>query len=143
MTLPLRVMLHSAASGPYNALAGMSDNHSVTELYAGGFGSKGTLSRDEWEQPVPDWAFETLWPNTEGRRIEKIRYAMPYSGLMLEVDEFLGALRELVILECEFSTLEQASSFVLPSWAEPAIEVTDEKAYKNKSLALNGIPPYF
>src|SRR6202035_3103667 len=50
---------------------------------------EGTLSREEWEQSVPAWVFETVWPNTAGRRIEKIRYAVLYKGLTLEVDEYL------------------------------------------------------
>ena len=49
--------------------------------------AEGGLERDEWDTPMPAWAFILLWPKTEGRRIEKTRYAVPHDALTLEVDE--------------------------------------------------------
>jgi len=100
----------------------------------------GDLSRDEWETEIPIWAFQTLWPATEGRRIEKRRYTI-YSGedCKLEIDEYDGALRGLVIMEVEFPSEAAALWFILPVWADVITEVTADERYKNKSLAVSGL----
>lgn len=101
----------------------------------------GDLTRDEWEQEIPLWVFDTLWPATEGKRIEKHRYTI-YSGddYKLEIDEYDGALKELVTLECEFPSEEAAYAFYPPVWVGQAVDVTRDKRYKNKALAVNGLP---
>lgn len=100
----------------------------------------GTLSRDEWEQEIPQWVFKTLWPQTEGLRIEKTRYSIPYlHGWTLEVDEYHGALAGLLTLEVEFSSEEEAAKSRLPIWTDGR-DVTADKRYKNKALAVNGLP---
>jgi adenylate cyclase len=101
---------------------------------------EGALSREEWETPIPAWVFETIWPKTEGRRVEKIRYSVPYSGSTLEFDEYFGKLQGLITLEVEFPDIEAASRFSPPEWAAITADVTAEPAYKNKSLAVFGIP---
>ncbi len=99
----------------------------------------GTLSREEWEAEVPAWVFDQLWPATDGRRIEKTRYPIQHEGMTLELDEYHGSLKGLVILECEFLSLEASQAFELPEWASDAVDVTAEKAYKNKNLAVQGM----
>ena len=96
----------------------------------------GTLSREEWEQDVPPWVFNTLWPATEGRRVEKTRYEVEYEGLTLEVDKYHGHLAGLVTFECEFPDEASAHRFQLPVWAVEAVDVTTDKRYKNKALAV-------
>lgn len=100
----------------------------------------GNISRDEWEVEIPEWIFKTLWPKTQGRRMEKTRYSIPHHELTIEVDEYHGDLTELVTLECEFPREEAAHNFVLPAWAASAVEVTNDNAYKNKNLAVHGLP---
>jgi len=100
----------------------------------------GTLSREEWEVVIPAWVFATLWSKTDGRQISKTRYAIDYQGLTLEIDEYYGALQGLYTLECEFASEDAANAFVLPNWANEATDVTSNKAYKNKALAVNGRP---
>ena len=100
--------------------------------------SDGSLSRDEWESEIPAWVFETLWPQTEGRQVEKIRYAISYGTLTLEVDKYFGQLEGLLTLECELPA--ETAAFELPEWADGAPEVTNDKRYKNKSLATEGLP---
>lgn len=100
----------------------------------------GTLSREEWEVEIPAWVFATLWPKTEGRQITKTRFTIEYQGLTLEIDEYYGALEGLYTLECEFLTEAAAEAFVLPDWAADAEDVTTDKAYKNKNLAIHGRP---
>jgi CYTH domain-containing protein len=101
---------------------------------------EGSLSREEWETQIPAWVFETIWPKTQGRRVEKIRYSVPYSGLTLELDEYFGRLQGLMTLEIEFSDVETASKFSPPEWVAITADVTADTAYKNKSLAVFGLP---
>jgi adenylate cyclase len=102
--------------------------------------SEGTLSREEWETEIPAWVFDLLWPRTEGRRVEKLRYSIRYQRLTFEVDEYLGRLKGLVTLECELAEDEAAMNLILPSWTVQAVDVTEDKRYKNKALATDGLP---
>ena len=102
--------------------------------------SGGGLTRDEWESELPSWVFDALWSATEGRRIEKTRYSVPHGMFTLEIDIYHASLSGLVTLECEFTTEDTASTFQLPPWAIDAVDVTVDSAYKNKNLALHGLP---
>ena len=88
--------------------------------------------------------FEALWPCTLGYRIEKTRYELPLPGpgeRVLELDVFHGALAPLCILEVEFSTVAESQAFVPPAFA--GAEVTEREAYRNRSLATDGLPVDF
>jgi len=100
---------------------------------------EGTISRPEWDKRIPRWVFEALWPYTEGRRIEKTRYSIPFGDMTLEVDEYKRELQGLLILECEFPDEQTSQHFSLPTWAKDAIEVTHDRTYKNKYLAEHGL----
>ena len=102
--------------------------------------SDGTLSRDEWEQEIPAWVFDQLWPNCQGRVIDKIRYSVPHGKLTLEIDSYFGQLSELTTLEVEFADEAQAEKFDVAAIAPDAVDVTADKRYKNKALAVNGLP---
>jgi len=103
----------------------------------------GTISREESEIEIPAHVFEALWPHTEGARVEKTRYSVHHEGLLVEVDEYGGHLAGLVTLECEFQPEQDPASLRLQEWARDAVEVTEDKAYKNKSLATHGLPADF
>jgi adenylate cyclase len=97
------------------------------------------LARGEAEVALSDEQFDSLWPLTEGRRIEKTRYELPLDrGLVAEVDVYAGALAGLVVVEVEFGGEAEAAAFDAPAWFGP--EVTDDDAYKNRSLAVDGRP---
>jgi adenylate cyclase len=102
--------------------------------------SGGGLARVEEEFPVDDAAFERLWPLTEGRRIEKVRYLVPAEapGLVIEVDVYDGALAGLVVAEVEFAGEADAEAFVPPAWL--GREVTGDARFKNQRLAVDGRP---
>ncbi len=100
----------------------------------------GSISREEWEVEAPNWVFHQLWPATLGRRVAKTRYRIQHGPLLLEVDVYHENLAGLVILECEFRSEAAAGEFLLPGWAASAREVTADPAYKNKALALRGLP---
>ena len=102
--------------------------------------SDGSLSREEWETEIPRWVFDIIWPKTEGQRIEKYRYSRKApDGLIWEFDEYIGSLKGLIVLEIEFPDEASANNFVLLKGIRGE-DVTSDKRYKNKNLALNGIP---
>ncbi len=98
--------------------------------------SEGGLSREEYEIPIDVTQFETLWPATAGRRIEKTRYSgqLP-DGQIFELDVFTGHLSPLILVEVEFPSEDAAKAFIPPPWFGQ--EVTEDRRYKNKALAFS------
>jgi adenylate cyclase len=99
----------------------------------------GGLARVEEELRLSREQFESLWPLTEGRRIEKTRRRMRIAGAEAEVDEYGGDLAGLVVVEVEFGDADGARAFQPPPWF--GRELTGEPAYANRSLACDGLPP--
>lgn len=97
--------------------------------------------REEAEEEVSSEVFEILWPATVGKRIEKTRYELVGpDGYVWEVDEYHGSLTGLFTAEVELPP-ETAEAVVLPAVKNVLItDVTDDKRYKNKKLAVNGLP---
>ncbi len=102
--------------------------------------SEGTIQRVQWENKIPKGPFEFLWTHTPDVRVMKDRYYISHGPLELELDVYKGPLTGLITLECEFRSREEADKFILPEWAAEAVEVTDDPAFKNKNLALYGLP---
>ncbi|MBT8154356.1 CYTH domain-containing protein [Epibacterium ulvae] len=99
---------------------------------------EGTV-RTEREAAITQAQFDVFWPETDGRRVEKIRWSAQLpGGLIYELDIFEGALDGLVLVEVEFDTLAAAQAFEPPRWF--GTDVTDDKRYKNKNMAVNGLP---
>lgn len=97
------------------------------------------ISRQETEVELPAEVFEELWPQTEGRRVEKVRHLVDIGdGLSAEVDVYSGELEGLVTAEVEFESGEAADAFVAPDWM--GREVTGDGRYANQTLATAGIP---
>ncbi|WP_108858815.1 CYTH domain-containing protein [Ruegeria sp. Alg231-54] len=99
----------------------------------------GSLVRVEREAKITAEQFETFWPETEARRVEKERYTgkMP-DGRVFELDIFLGNLAPLRLVEVEFDTEAEAQAYTPPDWF--GTDVTADKRYKNKMMAINGVP---
>ncbi|MDO8551653.1 MAG: class IV adenylate cyclase [bacterium] len=95
--------------------------------------------RDEIEIKIPKKQFNLLWPATENRRLEKVRYFVPFGGQTIELDMYRGPLEGLVVAEVEFDSPEESAAFVGPQWF--GRDITEEEIYKNKRLALHGLPP--
>lgn len=92
------------------------------------------MVRTEREIKIDGAQFSVLWPCTMGRKIEKERWTGTLSGDQLfELDIFKGPLAPLMLVEVEFTSIEQADGFEPPAWF--GREVTLDKRYKNKSLA--------
>jgi adenylate cyclase len=96
----------------------------------------GGLSRKEWEVEIPEWVFEVVRARCAAG-LDKTRYTVREGEHEVLVDEYEGHLSGLVVLEVEFASEERAAAFVLPAWAKEAVEVTHDKRYKNRALAVS------
>lgn len=96
------------------------------------------LSRTEIEIELSQDQFDRMWPHTDGRRVSKTRYSMPLGHHIVELDRFEGNLAGLVLVEVEFASEDSSRQFRPPDWF--GLEVTEDKRYKNKHLAVFGIP---
>lgn len=98
-------------------------------------------TRDEFEIPLTENQFKELWSATEGRRVWKTRYFIPLNSYTAELDIYKKRLEPLKTVEVEFGTKQESQDFSPPEWFGP--EVTEEGTFKNKQLALNGLPKAF
>ncbi len=96
------------------------------------------VQRTEVEVELSRAQFDTLWPLTAGRRVEKVRYEMVEGVWTIELDVYCGRLKGLVVAEVEFETVAESSRFVPPPWF--GRDVTDDDRYKNATLAYKGTP---
>ena len=96
---------------------------------------KGFLEREEYNLPLNEDSYNHLIKKTDGRIISKKRYLIPYEKYTIELDIFEGELAPLVIAEVEFESVEEANSFIPPSWFGE--DVTGDKNYTNAHLALS------
>lgn len=100
--------------------------------------SGGGKSRTELEVEITEEQFNALWGTTAGKRLEKTRYKIPHEAGLIELDVYKGDLTGLVTAEMEFKSEDDSKKFVVPQWL--GREATEDKRYKNQSLALHGIP---
>jgi adenylate cyclase len=119
-----------------------------TEVRVRGRDGKNTLtikggrgrSRAEEELEIDAERLAALWELADGRCLEKTRYEVAAtSGLTIELDVYEGSLAGLIVAEVEFPSEKAADEFVPPLWFGE--EVTDDDAYKNRRLAVDGRPP--
>jgi len=99
---------------------------------------KGHLAREEFELLLTKEDYDRLLLKTEGAPVIKKRYLVPVEKYTAEVDIYEGELEGLMTTEVEFPSLEEAENFVAPDWFGK--DVSEEKAYKNTSLSLYGMP---
>ncbi|MFY2826301.1 CYTH domain-containing protein [Ruegeria sp. MALMAid1280] len=99
----------------------------------------GALVRVEREAEISAEQFDTFWPETDGRRVEKERFTgqLP-DGRVFELDVFQGDLAPLRLVEIEFQTEAEAEAYTPPEWF--GADVTADKRYKNKMMATKGKP---
>lgn len=96
-------------------------------------------SRGETEVELDVATFEELWPDTEGRRIMKVRHKTGLDGgLVAELDLYSGDLEGLATVEVEFASDAEAGSFDVPAWF--GRELTGDQAWANQALAAHGRP---
>jgi adenylate cyclase len=88
-------------------------------------------TRAEYEYAIPLADAERMLDALcERPLIEKRRYRIEHSGLVFEVDEFLGENAGLVVAEVELEREDQALD--LPAWV--GREVTGDPRYFNSNL---------
>lgn len=95
-------------------------------------------SRTETEVELTEKQFEILKGASTGIGVQKTRYNIPYGTETIELDIYLNILKGLITAEVEFESEDASNKFVIPEWF--GREVTDDKKYKNQSLALHGMP---
>ncbi len=93
-------------------------------------------SRHEYEYDIPLDEAGEMQAFALGTPIDKLRHIVVEDGRNWEVDVFAGALDGLVLAEIE--TADELPSGALPGWV--GREVTEDAAYYNASLSLNGRP---
>ena len=98
------------------------------------------ISRTEEELAIDARRFESLWPLTEWRRVNKTRHVIPLGGaLAAELDVYSGAHDGLLTAEIEFPSVEASEAFEPPAWL--GRDVTGDGSYANQVLALQGRSP--
>ncbi|MCK5475991.1 MAG: hypothetical protein KAI71_05430 [Candidatus Pacebacteria bacterium] len=100
-------------------------------------GTKG--ERIEAEIELSEEDFKEIWILTEGKRLWKRRYLIPYElsdkrTIFMELDVFQGDLIGYVTLEIEEKRKDDLKSFVPPVWIGE--NVTGDKKYSNKNLVF-------
>ena len=94
----------------------------------------GGVSRFEWEREIPLNEAEILLQLCEPGIIEKTRFLVKVQGgknQIIEVDEFYGANKGLLIAEVELSSPDEPVIF--PDWLGK--EVTGDEKYYNAQLS--------
>lgn len=91
------------------------------------------LRREEREVEITKKQFNSLWPATRGRRLEKVRYTLKWRAQKIEIDIYDKRFDDLMVAEVEFTSKKEAAKFSPPKWF--GNEVTNKKRFKNVNLA--------
>jgi len=98
-----------------------------------GKSSENGLSRFEWEKEITTPEAEALLLLCEPGIIDKTRYFIKNEDVIIEVDEFWGENKGLVIAEVELNC--ESQEFKKPEWFGD--EVTGDLKYYNSMLLKN------
>lgn len=93
----------------------------------------GLMSREEYNLPLTEEAYETLKGKAEGNIIAKTRILIPYKKFTIELDVFKVPFENIIIAEVEFESEEEANDFVAPDWFLE--DVTDDRRYHNSNMS--------
>lgn len=99
------------------------------------------LSREEIEIELAWEQFLKLFEGVGDRSLTKVRYYLPCFGCknsLIELDSYQNKLNGLYTVEAEFESVAQSKAFTPLPWFGK--EVTLDPEYKNKNLALMGLP---
>jgi adenylate cyclase len=89
--------------------------------------------REEREIKLTPKQFDALWPPTAGRRLQKVRYEIPWQDVLIEFDIYRGKNKGLMVAEVEFPNRVACRKFKPPNWF--GREVTGDRRYSNIKLA--------
>ncbi len=97
-------------------------------------GASRGIARSEYEYDIPhDDARRILAELCDRPLIEKVRYRIPYGGLVWEVDDFAGENKGLIVAEVELEREDQ--TIRKPPWVGK--EVSNDPRYGNSNLVEN------
>ena len=96
-------------------------------------------TRMEYEYEIPVAEATELLDNFSLSELSKIRYEIPFSGKLWEVDVFLGDNEGLIVAEIELDSEDEM--FALPDWVSR--EVTEEEKFYNSYLTLKPFKDWF
>ena len=100
-----------------------------------GKSSRSGMSRFEWETEISLYDAKALMELCTGV-VDKIRHEIPFTGHVIEVDEFLGIHDGLVMAEIELKSEDE--QFSRPDWL--GSEVTKDLRYYNSYLSAHPWP---
>lgn len=98
-----------------------------------GISDKSGTTRFEWEKKIDLKDAKELMMLCEKGIIKKNRYYHKVGNHTIEIDEFLGNNKGLIIAEIELKDKDE--SFLKPDYL--GVEVTNNKEYYNSKLSLN------
>ena len=96
------------------------------------------IKREENEVEIPSETYNLFLSLPNLNKLEKIRYEIPDRKYTIELDIYVGNLEGLATAEVEFENILESQSYIPPEWF--GREITGDKRYKNKNLAMNGLP---
>lgn len=101
------------------------------------FKSDGNLERSEVEISITEMQFDELKEFSKHQGVLKTRYFIKEDGYTYELDIYKN-IPELITLEVEFESTEDAHAFQPPEWFGD--EITNIPEFKNKNLSCFGFP---
>ena len=114
------------------------DQSKDLEKYELTYKGKGLLSHTEYNMPLDSSSYLHLLEKHDGLIIRKKRYMIPVGNYTAELDLFEGDLDGIVLAEVEFPNVQEANSFIPPSWF--AKDVTESGQYSNARMARGLLP---
>ncbi len=100
--------------------------------------SNDSFKRIEHEIVLDKEQFNTFWELSETRIIVKDRYQINENEFIFDLDIYKNELQGLIMVEVEFKDIATANNFKKPAWF--GREVTNDRAYGNRSLCVHGLP---
>jgi len=111
----------------------------IDDVFNIGIKQGGGMIRFEKEIEISKKDFEELKKLAPDNKIIKTRHIVRYNKYDIEIDEFDGNHKGLVIAEIEFSSESEAKQFNPPSWF--GVEVTNNILYTNSNLSKTQLVP--
>ena len=100
--------------------------------------SSGLLAHQEYEMPLTREAYLHLREKADALFITKQRYRIPLDkSHVIELDIFHGSLEGVTLAEVEFSSVEEADSFIPPDWFGE--DVTYDSRYHNSEMSRGAL----
>lgn len=97
----------------------------------------GSVGRNEWEftNSLDQTERDKLKLLAIRKPIEKIRYKIPYEGLIWEIDVYQGDNEGLISAEVELPSVDYL--IVFPKWIDNESEIGGDPKYQNANLGEN------